>query len=405
MDVEMNEEEVEAEFKAADKMSEIPGTRINFLELMNILYTKKHVLVGTGYTYKDGDDVQGYGVFEDDGKQYRVLVTDNKSATHLLTLKVVTSPLKGQTFAKPIDNNKHFKDQHELIWDLDKKVIAARQRLVKGEQTINFPWADLLHDGFEDKVTPFGAKYLPLKENFHALMAHAELMGAKCVIRAEKMQASPLHKESADLVKDTLGFVQPKHEFAHQILDLPGGAPRFEHHVSNQVHIFHTVLKDLSRIPGPDAKTTCFVLMAVYAATLEMLRLPLLVLAKSAEKNAKSPEGHTEGEFTPLLEFLTSHPAVGTRYARFIDAELRHHFAHSAYRIEGKEVILLQRDLKTEKRRIHLDKLTELVTDLLVRFTPAALNGAVMSYYLDVRLMMQTLPYVQWMVAIGNTKG
>jgi hypothetical protein len=53
---------------------------------------------------------------------------------------------------------------------------------------------------------------------------------------------------------------------------------------------------------------------------------------------------------------------------------------------------------------VTLDQLVTLVQNVLVKFAPAAINGALRSYYTDVRIMMQTRPYTQRVVGIGNTK-
>ena len=384
-----------------DEFANLPIVKVDTNGIREILYQKKHKLIATGYDSKD--DAPGYGVFEDGGKLYRAIVSQEEGATHLLTLKVVNSPTAGPRFAKSIDNNQHWQDMQDLVHDLPKKVVESRTKLVAGDLKIDFDWASLLHDAFEEEHKPFDKRFVPLKQNYHALMGHVELLGMKCVQRGEKMAVSSLHKDSQALVTDTLGFVQPGEGFAMHILNVPGGPPRLEKHVSNLLATFHQVVDELTQ-KKVDARTACFTLMAIYGGTLEMLRIPLLVLAKSAEKNQAAPKGNTDGRFTPLLEFLTSHPKVGKRYAHFLDPGLRHHFAHSAYQIEGADVMLLDRDLQTVLRTISLSQLVTLVQELLVNLAPAAINGALLSYYTDVRLMMQTRPYLQWVVGIGNTK-
>lgn len=381
------------------------GTSLDFPTLMRYLYGERRQIAGLSFHFSKQAGERVILDLKLADSTERFVVTEARGIEHLLRFKKAHAPAGGPVMTKVQDLNAHWANWEQVTKISQQERDEARRKLLKGEEKIDFPWSELLHDALGTGRDAFSARFAPLREHHTLLLAHLELLGIKHVERLEKAEANPLYKEAVRLVKDSWGFVESPKGFLPRVLDMPGGPAVVEAHVAGHMQNANRIIDTISRMEKPDRNLNLYTVLALYSTLIEALRIPLRILAKCINRTFPHNQGNTDGSLTELVEYLTSHPKVGTRYARFLDADLRHSFSHAHFRFSQTGVDLTDQDNAGRVRRtITVDDLFAKLKTLLGKFMPAALSGALVAYYLDCRLMMTTVPYAEWLVGVGNTK-
>jgi len=386
----------------------------DFIDLMTKLHDEKYKMLSKRIEYdgmNENPSLKVTVVLEKDGKQISIQSSEADFLKYIVELRGVADMTGEHNFARLRSLSQYNADIEYLIDEDRSKIKKAVEEIKSRRFTREYSPAKLIEEFLENKNNVKDKKFLPLKTDYHYILAAALIESNKML----KMQGMLIKKfPEAQKVLDAIEgiFLKSFRPTGNPIKDykfyrkyLTFDIDELGERMSTQLEDADDIMKEFIKRRGVDTKISFPRMMNVYANFLEVLSpmLNLVRIGLELRRGNKSP--NKKRELVENIGILKSDTEFGPLFG-CLDEQIRHASAHASFRIDKTNRKVYLMDERGSKGKIvctyTFDELTNMINTMQNEFFPVMYPTLVIFDIAMLDLLLVSREYKHLLLALGN---
>lgn len=386
----------------------------DFIDLMTKLHKEKYNMLSKrmeAHRLDESPSLTATVTLEKEGKQISIQSSEWDFIKYVVGLRGVADMTGDHKFARLRDLNQYNVDVEHLIDEDRSKIKSAVEEIKSGKFTREYSPSKLIDEFLGNKKNIRDVKFLPLKSDYHYILAAALIESNKML----KMQEMLIKKypEAQKIVDAVEGiFLKSFRPTGNGIKDyrfyrkyLTFDIDELGERMSTQLKDADDTMKEFIKRRKVDTSISFPRMMNIYANFLEILS-PLLNLVRiglELRRGNKSPNKHCE--LVENIGILKSDTEFGPLFG-CLDEQIRHASAHASFRIDKAVRKVYLMDERGNKGKIvgtyTFDELTNMINLMNNQFFPVVYPTIVLFDTATLDLLLVSREYKHLLLALGN---
>jgi len=386
----------------------------DFIDLMTKLYQERYNVFSINMSSKRVDDnftTVASVVLAKGEEKVTLQSTEWDFIKYLVELRGIVDLDGEYRFKRLKDTNQYDADVEHLI-DIDgSKIRKAVEEIKSRRFTREYSPAKLIEEFLENKNNVKDKKFLPLKTDYHYILAAALIESNKML----KMQGMLIKKfPEAQKVLDAIERIflksfrptgNPIKNYKFYRKYLTFDIDELGDRMSTQLNDADDIMKEFIKRREVDTKISFPRMMNVYANFLEVLSpmLNLVRIGLELRRGNKSP--NKKRELVENIRILKSDTEFGPLFG-CLDEQVRHASAHASFRIDKTNRKVYLMDERGSKGKIvgtyTFDELTNMINTMQNEFFPVIYPTLVIFDIAMLDSLLVSREYKHLLLGLGN---
>lgn len=311
-------------------------------------------------------------------------------------------------FTRVKDLNKYDEDTMHLV-DVDhKKAKNAWEDIRSGKFVFNYQPQKLVEDFLSNNRNVKKSKYLPLKKDYHHILALSlaearEFLNLQEKLTKNKPNIQGLVNAGEEITKSFRATGNALKDFQFYKSFVSFDTEDLNKRIIEQTKVIEDTVQELIRRKTVPSNIAIPKIMDMYSRALE-LSAPILNLIRiGLEIKNGIPSPIKNYSLARNLSYLKGDQNYG-QYFSCLDATIRHTDAHISYKISGREVQLL--DIRSKKPKLiktyTFDEIHKMTNALLYELLPAIFYTFSIHEVAAFLLVLNSFEYKVLLLSIDN---